>query len=265
MVRVDPLTPLIGAEIFGVNLRALSERDIVAISDALAEHLVVFFRDQSLDDRTQRDFAACFGVPQQFAFGRPVDEAVPEVHAITTGGPGPKVANADIWHTDATFMATPPMGTILRAVELPPGGGDTLFANMYAAYDALSSRLQAMLDAMTATHDFTKSTSHRQPRHTDFPPVSHPVVRTHPVTGRKGLFVNRIFTVKLDGLSDRESEVLLPFLCDHVQSPDFQCRFRWRPGSVAFWDNRCTQHYAVADYESRRVMHRVVIDGDAPR
>jgi taurine dioxygenase len=158
---------------------------------------------------------------------------VPEVHAITTGGERPK-ANADIWHSDATFMAEPPLGSVLRAVELPDSGGDTLFANMYAAYEALSSRVQRLVDDMTATHDFTKSRTHtRRELDERFPPVSHPVVRTHPVTGRRSLFVNRIFTTKLDDVSDRENEALLPFLFDHAQSPDFQCRFRWAPGSVA--------------------------------
>lgn len=260
----ERLNPVIGAEISGVDLWALSVDDEAMVRDALHEHLVVFFRDQHLDDRTHRDVAARFGPLQRFPFAEPVDPSIPEVHAIATGGGREKIGNADIWHSDATFMDCPPLGTMLRSIELPPTGGDTLFANMYAAYEALSSRMRGLVDDMTAIHDFTKSSSHRRPLHDEYPPVTHPVVRTHPVTGRRGLFVNRIFTTRLDGLSDRENEVLLPWLCDHVQSPDFQCRFSWRPGSVAFWDNRCTQHYAVADYAERRVMHRVVLDGDRP-
>ena len=148
---------------------------------------------------------------------------------------------------------------------MPSHGGDTLFADAAAAYDALSSRMQRMLDELTATHDFANSSAHRRPLHDEYPPVSHPVVRVHPDTGRRSLFVNRIFTSRIDQLTDRENEVLLPMLCDHIRSPDFQCRFTWHPGSVAFWDNRCTQHYAVADYREPRVMHRVVIDGTVPR
>jgi taurine dioxygenase len=263
-VRWVPLTPTIGVVLDGVDLARRDAGVIAEIETALVEHHVVFFRDQRLDDRTQRDLAAHFGPVQRFPYGAPADEAVPEVHVIATGGEAGRVGNADTWHTDATFLPAPPMGSILRAVELPPCGGDTLFASTEAAYAALSSRLQRMLDGMTATHDAAASRAHRR-RQDDFPPVSHPVVRTHPVSGRKSLFVNRIFTVRLDGLTDRENDALLPFLCDHVQSPEFQCRFAWQPGSVAFWDNRCTQHYAVADYTARRVMHRVVIDGDVPR
>ncbi len=258
------MTGSIGAEVSGVDLSDRAGLPHSAIEAALIEHKVLVFRDQRIDDRAQRDFAARFGPLQQFPFGGPVDPAVPEVHAIATGGGGPKRANADIWHSDATFMATPPLGSVLRAVQLPARGGDTLFADTEVAYDALSAPLRAMLDELTATHDFAKSTSHRRPLHDQYPPVTHPVVRVHPVTGRRALYVNRIFTTRLDDLSEREDEALLPLLCDHVQSPDFQCRVRWTPGTVVMWDNRCTQHYAVHDYREPRVMHRVVIDGDKP-
>jgi taurine dioxygenase len=263
-LQVDPLTPRIGAVLHGIDLADPAPGQIDRARTALLDHKVIFFPDQCIDDRAQRDFAAHFGTPQRFPFGGPVDQSVPEVHAIASGGERGKVGNADIWHSDATFMAEPPMGSILRAVRLPTTGGDTLFADTEAAYEALSSRLQRMLVECTATHDFTKSSSHRAPLTDRYPPVQHPVVRVHPVTGRRSLFVNRIFTVRIDQLTDRENEVLLPMLCDHVRAPDFQCRFSWRPGSVAFWDNRCTQHYAVADYREERVMHRVVIDGDRP-
>src|SRR5688572_5684805 len=262
---VTPLTATIGAELSGIDLSRPAPDDIAATTEALLAHKVVFFRDQRLDDRAQRDFAAAFGRPQRFAFGSPVDESVPEVHAIATGGPGPKIGNADVWHSDATFMQEPPMGSVLRAVQLPSCGGDTLFANMEAAYDALSSPIQRIVDELSATHDFTHSSAHRRGLHGQYPPVAPPVVRVHSVTGRRSLFVNRIFTVAINGLNGRENAGLLSFLCDHVRSPDFQCRFSWRPGSVAFWDNRCTQHYAVADYSDPRVMHRVVISGDRPR
>ncbi len=264
VVEVEPLTPTIGAVVRGVDLAQADDAMIAAVRAALLAHKVVFFRDQVLDDRAQRDFASCFGSLQRFPFGSPVDEAVPEVHAIATGGDRPKIGNADIWHSDASFLAAPPLGSVLRAVTLPAHGGDTLFADAEAAYEALSSRLQRLLEGLTATHDFTHSSAHRRPLHDQYPPVSHPVVRVHPDTGRRSLYVNRIFTARIDELTDRENEALLPMLCDHIQSPDFQCRFAWRPGSVAFWDNRCTQHYAVADYREPRVMHRVVIDGTVP-
>jgi taurine dioxygenase len=264
-LTVTALTTAIGAELSGIDLCRPSADDIAAISAALLAHKVVFFRDQRLDDRAQRDVAAAFGPLQRFAFAEPVDESLPEIHAIANGGAGPKIGNADIWHSDATFMQEPPMGSWLRAVQLPSCGGDTLFANMEAAYDALSSPIQRVVDELSATHDFTHSSAHRRPLHDQYPAVTHPVVRVHPVTGRRSLFVNRIFTSRINELNERENEALLTFLCDHVRSPDFQCRFTWRPGSVAFWDNRCTQHYAVADYSDARVMHRVVISGDRPR
>jgi taurine dioxygenase len=264
-MRVEALTPTIGAVLVGIDVRAPSDADVLAVERALLAHKVVFLRDQVLDDRAQRDFAARFGPVQRFPFGSPVDETVPEVHAIATGGGGPKVGNADIWHSDATFMPAPPLGSILRAVELPSVGGDTLWADAEAAYDALSLKVQRLVDGLTASHDFTHSSSHRTPLHDRFPPVVHPVVRVHPATGRRSLYVNRIFTARIVELGDRENEVVLPMLCDHLRSPDFQCRFHWEPGSVAFWDNRCTQHYAVADYVERRVMHRVVIDGTPPQ
>jgi taurine dioxygenase len=263
-MRIEPLTGTIGAVVTDVDLAALTPARFAEVESAWLENKVLLFRGQRLDDRTQRDVAARFGPVQRFGFGGPVDESVPEVHAIATGGEAPKTANADIWHSDATFMATPPKGSLLRAVQLPARGGDTLFADMEAAYEALSSPMQRLVDELTAVHDVAKSGSHRTPNHDRYPPVSHPVVRVHPVTGRRSLFVNRIFTVRLEQLDERENETLLPWLCDHVRSPDFQCRLHWEPGSVALWDNRCTQHYAVADYAERRVMHRVVIDGDAP-
>jgi taurine dioxygenase len=187
----------------------------------------------------------------------------------------PKGEGADEWHSDNTFMANPPMGSILRAVQLPPVGGDTCFASMYAAYDALSDPVRSLVDGLRAVHDITKpmhkaiaaghTTLDLAEMQQRWPPVEHPVVVSHPETGRKGLFVNRNSTSHLVGLSERENDALLPFLLDHVRSPEFQCRFHWEPHSIAFWDNRCVQHYAVADYVERRVMRRVTIDGPPAR
>lgn len=264
-IEVRPLSPVIGAEVRGVDLsQPLDDTTFAAVERALLDHQVIFFRGQHLDDAQQSAFAARFGELQRFPFADPIDEALPGVHAIAIDGSGPRRSNADIWHTDATFMQCPPLGSVLRAVTLPPIGGDTLFASASAAYDALSPQLQHLVDGLTATHDFAKSSTHRRSLHDEYPPVSHPVVRTQPVTGRKALFVNRIFTVRINELPQRESDMLLDFLWDHVGSPDFQVRFTWTPGAVAMWDNRCTQHYAVLDYEGLRRMHRVVIEGDRP-
>lgn len=272
-VRIRPLTSTVGAELDGVDLSApLDEATIAEIRQAWLTHGVVFFRGQQLDAATQRRFGGYFASLRLYPFAPRPDDEVPEVHEIALDGADAVGAGADSWHTDATFMAEPPIGSVLRANELPPLGGDTCFASMEAAYEALSAPVRAMLDELTATHDYTKAFRHvaRNPegaaqleaRRKDFPPVHHPVVRTHPETGRKSLFVNRNFTTRLDGLTDRENDRLLPFLCDHVQSPDFQCRFRWDSGSVAFWDNRSVQHYAVPDYTGHRSMHRVILDGE---
>ena len=265
-VVVRRLSPTIGAEIHGVDLtQPLDDAAFATVERALLDHEVIFFRDQHIDDAQQQSFAARFGPLQRFPFADPVDEATPAVHAIAIDGSAPRRSNADIWHTDATFMQCPPLGSVLRAVTLPECGGDTLFASASAAYEALSPQLRHLVDGLTATHDFTKSSTHRRALHDEYPPVAHPVVRTHPVSGRKALFVNRIFTVRINELPERESAMVLEFLYDHVASPDFQVRFTWTPGAVAMWDNRCTQHYAVLDYDSLRVMHRVVVEGDRPR
>jgi taurine dioxygenase len=270
-IRVKPLTAAIGAEISGVRLADELDDDTIAeIRQALLDHRVIFFRDQPLTDEQHLAFALRFGpmsVPPLATKyqDRPTVTVLDQV--------SPRGEGADEWHSDNTFMPNPPMGSILRAVQLPAVGGDTCFANMYAAYEALSPTLRAFVDGLRAVHDITKpmrkaiAAGHTQLDLTDmqerWPPIEHPVVVTHPETGRKALFVNRNSTTHLVGLSERENDVLLPFLLDHVRSPEFQCRFHWEPDSVAFWDNRCVQHYAVADYTERRVMHRVTIDGPA--
>jgi len=260
-------THALGAEVTGVDLsRPLDPAVVKEVVDHFHEHQVLFFRDQHIDDVAQRDFAAHFGPLQRFAFLRPVSEDVPEVHAIDIDPSRPKTANSDIWHSDATFLRRPPLGSLLRAVTLPDVGGDTLWASMYAAYDALSSRVQRLLDGMTAVHDSSNSASHaRNAVNADFEPSVHPVVRTHPVTGRKALFVNEGFTTRINELNEYESEALLKLLFAHATRPEFSIRWRWQENDVAFWDNRVTQHFAVDDYRpSRRVMHRATILGDAP-
>src|SRR4051794_15782924 len=276
-IDVRPVSGVIGAEISGVDLRQpLSPEDQKVITEALLDHLVVFFRDQHLTDEQHRDFAAQFGPLEPFVLAPPANPDVPEMHTLTfDNGDGAKGSMTDSWHTDGTFMAEPPMGTILRAVELPAYGGDTCWANMYAVYESLSPALQRALDGLEAEHDFMKISyttfdNYPDPEaelrklRTTFPVMRHPVVRTHPVTKRKLLYVHRNYTMRIVGLTPRENEVMLPFLYDLVRDPAFQCRVRWEPGSVAFWDNRSTQHYATPDYPGRRVMTGIVIAGARP-
>ncbi len=273
MIEVRPVTASVGAEVTGVDLRRPLEADAVAaLEEALLEHLVLFFREQDITDEQHLAFARQFGDISIPPFV-PKYGSDPEI--IVLDQTTPRGEGADTWHSDNTFMSEPPMGSILRAVQLPSVGGDTCFASMYAAYEALSPPIRELVDGLTAVHDLTKTlTKAIEVGHTvanlaelqaRWPPVEHPVVRTHPVTGRKALFVNGNATTRLLGLSPRENELLLPFLVDHVRSPEFQCRFRWDTNSIAFWDNRSVQHYGVPDYTERRVMHRVTLAGDKPR
>jgi len=271
-LEIHPLTPTIGAEIRGVNLRESLDRETRgAIERALLDHLVIFFRGQPLEPAEQIAFARQFGEISIPPFA-PKYGTNPEL--VVLDQVSPKGEGADAWHSDNTFMSEPPMGSILRAALLPRLGGDTCFASMYAAYDALSAPVRRLIDGLRAVHDVTKPlakgiaaghvTADLVEIQKRWPPMEHPVVRTHPVTRRKALFVNANSTTRLLGLSERENDALLPFLIDHVLSPEFQCRFRWEVHSVAFWDNRCTQHFAVPDYHQRRVMHRVTLAGDKP-
>jgi taurine dioxygenase len=272
-LTIRPLTPTVGAEIGGVDLRRpLSHGEVDAIEEALLAHGVVFFRGQDITPEQQLAFARQMG-PVSIPPFAPKYGTDPEL--IVLDQVKPLGEGADEWHSDNTFMAEPPMGSILKALQLPTYGGDTCFASMYAAYDALSDAMKRMLEGMEAVHDITRPLQRAiDAGHSDaklaemqrkWPPVRHPVVRTHPITGRRALFVNGNSTVRLVGLPPRESEVLLRFLIDHVRDPVFQCRFRWDVNSIAFWDNRSVQHYAVPDYAERRVMHRVTLAGDRPR
>ena len=272
-LTVGPVTAVVGAEISGVDLaRPLAKETRDSILAAFVEYGVLFFRDQALTPDQQLAFARQMGSISIPAFS-PKYGTDPEM--IVLDQVSPRGEGADGWHSDNTFMPEPPMGSILKAVELPAIGGDTCFANMHAAYDALSEPIRALIDGLSAVHDITKplqkaiasghSTANLVELQAKWPPVTHPVARTHPVTGRKALYVNGNSTTHLEGLSERENAALLPFLIDHVRDPAFQCRFRWDTQSIAFWDNRTVQHYAVPDYGTRRVMHRVTLDGDRPR
>jgi taurine dioxygenase len=263
-IEVRPLTLKIGAEIGGVDLSHPSDRQIGEVKRALAEHLVIFFRDQHLTHDEHKAFGRHFGnlVLHSAVPGLPDH---PEIVAIHADANSKYIAGED-WHSDLTCDAQPPMGSILYLHTVPETGGDTMFASMYAAYEALSPRMKAYLEGLTAEHDADHV---YRPLFPDvdrrYPRSVHPVVRIHPVTGRKALFVNGSYTTRIMELPKTESDAILAYLYQHITNPNFHVRFRWRPNSVAFWDNRCTQHLAVWDYFPQvRSGFRVTIGGDTP-
>ena len=272
-LEIQAMTSAIGAEVRGVDLRSVDHDTAPAIEEALHRHLVLFFREQPLEPTEQVQFARSLGpvAPHPFAKPHP-DQPELTVLAQTT----PETDGTNSWHSDSTFMPCPPLGSVLQAMQLPPVGGDTCWASMYAALDALSGRLRDLLRGLTAEHDITEPlrksiggghsvSADIEALQATWPPVVHPVVRRHPATGRECLFVNSNFTTRICELEADESATLLHFLFQHVSRPDFQVRFHWEPASIAVWDNRCTQHYAVPDYSGHmRVMHRVMIGGDEP-
>jgi taurine dioxygenase len=269
-IEVRTLTPTIGAEVFGVNLGAEpGNQQVSEIHQALLNHLVLFFRDQSMTVAQHKAFGARFGKLHVHPNAPTPIEGHPEILVIKADASSKRVAG-ESWHSDVSCDPEPPMGSILHIHEVPEnGGGDTMFANMYAAYDALSEPMQRFLEGFTAIHDSAKAHSYRS-RATDradiaFPNAEHPVVRTHPETGRKALFVNRGFTTRIVQLKRDESDGLLETLFRHIEKPVFSCRFKWRPNSVAFWDNRAAQHQALWDYyPQRRFGYRVTVCGDKP-
>lgn len=265
--EVRPVTPFIGAEIHGVDLRDPSPEAIEELRRALLEWKVVFFRDQQITGTQHRDFARHWGELEVHPL-LPQGE-VPEVVHFERGEDSPGTEN--IWHVDVTWQKRPPLGSILRALEVPPAGGDTLWADMGNAYDCLSDEVKEKIEGRVAVHDFVPSFGRSMSpeklaaMQEQFPPVEHPIVRIHPETGRRTLFVNSLFTTHIPDMDPVEGEALLRHLFDQAKVPDFQCRFRWQPNSIAFWDNRATQHYAASDYfPHRRVMERVAILGDVP-
>jgi taurine dioxygenase len=267
-IEVTKLTPSIGAEIGGVDLsRPLGIQQFQEVHDALMENLVIFFRDQHLSHDQHKAFGRLFGNLAVHPASRHSPEGHPEILTIHADENSKHVAGEE-WHSDVSCDATPPMGSILYLTEIPPAGGDTLFASMYAAYDRLSPPIKALVEGLTATHDGEPVYRGRfdyAPSEKGFPRAEHPVVRTHPVTGKKALFVNGNFTTRINGLNKLESAALLEMLCRHAETPEFQCRFRWQRNSVAFWDNRCVQHHAMWDYfPQRRHGYRVTMEGDTP-
>lgn len=268
-LSIERLTSAIGAEVSGVDLASeLSEDTVSEIRRALLDHQVLVFREQDLTPESHIAFARYFGEikkpPVRTAHAGP-----PEINVLDQTRP--RGEGADNWHADNTYTKTPPMGSLLRVLELPSVGGDTSFASMTAAYRALSEPIRALCLELTAVHDVTRSLTkaianghsiaNLAEMQAALPPVEHPVVIAHPETGAPALFVNVNSTTRLVGLSERESETLLHFLFEHVKAPEFQVRVKWDTRTLVFLDNRCTQHYAVPDYDERRVLHRVAIEG----
>jgi taurine dioxygenase len=275
-IEVRPLTGALGAEVHGPDLSTrLDDATVSAIRQALLDHCVIFFRDQRFDADQHKVLARRFGE----IFIHPNYKGTgpdPEIVDIRREPDDVRIVGEE-WHTDTTMMPEPPMAAILYAVEVPPYGGDTLFANQYLAYESLSDGMKRLLDGLRAVHSDRKvagpqaglnayrATKVREDAAWQETVSVHPVVRTHPETGRKLLFVNHSYTIRFDGMTEAESAPLLGYLLDHGHRPEFTCRFRWAVGSVAFWDNRCVKHLAVHDAgRFRRIMRRVQIAGDKP-
>jgi taurine dioxygenase len=272
-IGISPLSGTFGAELSGVDLsKPLDDETFAEIRRAWLDYKVIFFRDQHLTPEQHRDFGGRFGDFQKPGFV-PVLKDYPEIRRqeVKLGG-----VSQDIWwHTDDAFLDIPSKGSVLYALKVPDAGGDTVWANMAAAYDALSDQMQNFLGGLTAIHDvsFRNALSaidkwgpeHYKNVRASVPPVEHPVIRTHPETGRKSIFVTEQLTSHMKGMTAKESEALLKFLFSHTQQEEFLCRFKWRDHSVAFWDNRCTQHRGIFDFsaDAYRLMHRVAIADSA--
>ena len=273
MLEIKPVAGALGAEIHGLDLcQTLDDESRRCLRDLLNEHEVIFFRDQDISPARQKELALALG-PLQTHPAYATVEGYPEITILESTADKP--TRIEAWHSDMTFRQHPPMATVLRSVIVPPRGGDTLWSSMTAAYDALSAPLQGFLEGLIAVHDFAHGFKESlvepggRERFTTaiatYPPVRHPVIRTHPETGRKVIFVNSLFTTHIEGLSPAESDSLLQFLFRHITTAEYTCRFQWQPHSVAIWDNRSTQHKPINDYfPAHRRLLRITIDGDKP-
>lgn len=269
-INVTPVAGSLGAMVTGADLTDLDDATFDEIYTAFLEHQVLFFREQDMTPDQHKAFGSRLGPLQIHPFLRSrKDEGHPEIVVLESNQERPFLAAG--WHTDVTFEERPPLGSILKGVEVPDWGGDTLWASTSAAYEALSGTMQRMLSDLMAVHDTSKTfsrsdyVSESHPAEGEAPRVEHPVVRTHPKTGRKSLFVNGAFTRKIKGMRSAESNAILGYLYEHMALPEFTCRFHWEKNSVALWDNRCTHHRAVADNAGAlRRMERVTIEGDRP-
>ncbi len=266
---VEPHSATIGAEILGLNLcTQLDDLVVAELREALNAYKVLFFRDQPLTAAQHVAFARRFGELEVHPFlqsNAEFPELVRFEKTSETGG------YENGWHSDVTWRECPSLGSVLHAIEVPRSGGDTLFADMGAAYDGLSDELRSELEGSIAVHDYLQAFGHGVPKdqretmRKQYPQVHHPVVRTHPETGRKSLFVNRFFTTGIVGMEDAAAKALIGRLAREAETVEYQCRFQWQADSVAFWDNRAVQHYASSDYwPHRRVMERATIIGDRP-
>jgi len=269
---VQPLTPTIGAVIEGADLRRPNAALCAALKEALLQWKVLFFYDNEINAAQQLALARYFGELETHPVV-PHGEEFPEVSVIVHDRNSR--GNQNMWHSDVSWRPKPSWGSILRAVEVPSAGGDTLFADMEAAYEGLPAILKARIEGRSAVHELGylkvmmrkqgMSAAEQADTARKYPPREHPIVRTHPETGRKSLYVNAVFTRRIVDMEPAESSLLLRDLYARASIPEYQCRFRWRKNAIAFWDNRCTQHYAVSDYwPARRHMERVSIVGDQP-
>lgn len=272
--HIEPIKPAIGAVITGIDLNHLDEQDQQFIYQALLKHQVLFFRQQSLSSQAQVSLAKSFGDLHI----HPVFPTLPDFpEIIVLDSHQTDLRDNELWHTDVTFSQTPPLGCVLQAIKIPPKGGDTLWGSLTAAFEGLDEELKDQLRGKTATHDIRLSFPQErfgQNAHDDAilqdaitknPPLSHPVVRTHPQTGKEGLFVTEGFTSHIDGMDRSQSDILLSHLFAHSTKDEFTLRWQWQEGDVVIWDNRCTQHKALFDYEdAHRIMHRATILGDRP-
>ena len=268
-IEVKPLSPVIGAEISGVDLSApLDNLTFKEIHDALLEHQVVFFHDQKMSLEEHKSLGRRFGklhIHPSAALS-PEHPEVLRIHADRNS----RVVAGMKWHSDVSCDTEPPMGSILHLHTIPEVGGDTMFASMYAAYDALSDPVKSFISTLFARHESVQvhrdrfgQTGSLRDGYDSYPQSLHPIVKTHPITGRKCLYVNENFTTRIEGLHPRESDAILQMLYHHIATPEFHCRFRWRKNSVAFWDNRCTQHRTIWDYfPQERSGYRVTISGE---
>ncbi|MBH68418.1 MAG: taurine dioxygenase [Rhodospirillaceae bacterium] len=270
-ISVKPVSPVIGAEINKVNLGDTIEKNVISeIRTALMEHQVLFFRDQDLTFESQKAFGRCFGELHIHPTASKI-EGHPEILTIHADENSKAVAGMK-WHSDVSCDVEPPMGSVLYLEEIPEVGGDTMFASMYRAYETLSEPIKKLIGSLSARHEsigvHRNRLNHKgilRDGEDVYPEAVHPIVRTHPVTQRKTLFVNENFTTQIEEVSRSESDAILKMLYDHIATPEFHCRFRWEKNSVAFWDNRCVQHRSVWDYyPQRRHGYRVTISGDKP-
>ena len=274
------MSPACGGIIEGIDLsRDLTNRQFDEIHDALLDRTVIVFRDQHITPDQQVAFSRRFGEPQPAevsGFEKSKDN--PEIDILEYDANHPPHVTRDLWHTDFVGTERPTLGTVLYAKDIPPRGGDTVWVSTVAAYEALSDRMKAHLEGLSAYHDSyqpydehvrpemwaSEGTDHVKQRRAEYRPALHPMIRTHPVTGKKGLFVNESMTTFIKDIDKRESDFLLRYLFDYLRTPEFNYRHKWQTNDLAVWDNRLSLHYALFDYTDHRLMHRIVIQGDVP-